>query len=105
MTGTQSWAEDVPVEQTSPGPDADWSLPAANSGDGFREVSHRGRGRTGSQGEYRGGSGRGNRVYRGNRGREAFRGDRGDRSGGEGGHRGRGRSGGYRGYRGRGEGS
>lgn len=105
MTNTQSWAEDVPVEPTS-SPDASWSPPAANSGDGFREVPHRaGRGRTDSQGEYRGGNGRGNRGPRGNRGREAFRGDRGDRGGGEGGYRGRGRGGGYRGHRGRGEGS
>lgn len=104
MTGTQSWAEDVPVEPT-PWTDADSSPPAANNADGFHEVPHRGRGRTGSQGEYRGGGGRGNRGYRGNRGREGFRGDRGDRGGGDGGYRGRGRGGGYRGYRGRGEGS
>lgn len=107
MTSTQSWAEDVPVEPTS-WTDADSSQPAANSGDGFHEVSHRGRGRTGSQGEYRGGGGRGNRGYKGNRGREGFRGDRGDRGdrgGGEGGYRGRGRGGGFRGYRGRGDGS
>lgn len=103
MTSTQSWAEDVPVEAT-PSPDANSSPLAANSGDGFHEVSHRGRGRTGSQGDYRGGGGRGNRGYRGNRGRDGFRGDRGDRGGGEGGYRGRGRGGGYRGYRARGEG-
>lgn len=101
MTGTQSWAEDVPVEPISPA-EANSSPPAVISGDGFHEVSHRGgRGRGGSQGEHRGSNGRGNRGYRGNRGREGFRGDRGDRGGGEGGYRGRGRGGGYRGYRGR----
>lgn len=111
VTSTQSWAEDVPIEPTSA--PAAKSPPAANSGDGFHEVHHRGRGRTGSQGEYYRGGGRG-RGYRGDReggyrGRGGFnnrgdRGDRGDRGGGEGGYRGRGR-GGPRGNRGRGDGS
>lgn len=111
MTGTQSWAEDVPVEPAS-APVAK-SPPAANNGDGFHEVHHRGRGRTGSQGEYHRGGGRG-RGYRGDReggyrGRGGFnRGDRGDRGGGEGGYRGGGdggyRGGGEGGYRGRGRG-
>lgn len=105
MTGTQSWAEDVPTESVPPV--TDLAPPAANNGDGFHEVHHgRGRGRNGSQGEYRGG-GRGGRGFRGDRGndggyrgRGGFRGDR----GGESGYRGRGR-GGFRGNRGRGEGS
>lgn len=117
LSGTQSWAEDVPTEPT-PAPVASGSQPNANGGDGFHEVHHgRGRGRGGPQGEFRGGHrGRGFRGDRGGegggyrggeggyRGRGAFRGDRGDRGGGEGGHRGRGR-GGFRGnHRGRGEG-
>lgn len=82
MTGTQSWAEDVPAEPTA-APTSFADAPAPSGGDGFHEVHHgRGRGR----GEYRGGRGRG---YRGDRGR------------GEGG-RGRGR---FRGQRGRGDGS
>ena len=105
LTGTQSWAEDVPAEPTSL-PAADSSPAPANTGDGFHEVHHRGRGRTGSQGEYRGG-GRGGRGYRVDRGGEAgYRGrggNRGDRGGGDGGYRGRG-GGGFRGNRGRGEG-
>ena len=60
MSGTQSWAEDVPGESApEPTPQAPASAPA---GDGFHEVHHnRGRGRGG--GEYRGG----------NRGRGGFR--------------------------------
>ena len=102
VTGTQSWAEDVPVEQAAT---VNPSAPTANNGnDGFHEVHHnRGRGRGGFQGEYRGNRGRGS--YRGDRGGEGgYRGRggyRGDR-GGEGGYRPRGR-GGPRGQRGRGE--
>lgn len=107
MTSTQSWAEDVPTEPNATIP-ADTVPPTGNHGDGFHEVHHgRGRGRNGSQGDYRGG-GRGGRGFRGDRGGEGgYRGRggfRGDRGGGEGGYRGRGR-GGYRGNRGRGEGS
>ena len=103
MTGTQSWAEDVPTE-TAPAPTSFTEAPVANGGDGFHEVHHgRGRGR----GEYRGGGGRG-RGNRGDRGGEGgYRGRggyRGDRGGGDGERRGRGR-GGFRGNRGRGDGS
>lgn len=105
MTGTQSWAEDVPAEPT-PANNAGLAQPPASIVDGFHEVHHgRGRGRGGAQGEHRGG-GRGGRGFRGDRGGEGgYRGRggfRGDRGGGEGGYRGRGR-GGYRGNRGRGE--
>ena len=106
MAGTQSWAEDVPTE---PVPAIVESVPPLiSNGDGFHEVHHgRGRGRNGSQGEYRGG-GRGGRGFRGDRGNDGgYRGRggfRGDRGGGEGGYRGRGR-GNFRGNRGRGEGS
>ena len=103
MTGTQSWAEDVPTE---PPPayaaPSEAPAPAANGGDGFHEVHHgRGRGRGDSRGGQRGGRGRGGDRgseggHRGGRG-----GFRGDRGGGEGGHRGRGRGG--RGNRGRGD--
>ncbi|KAL6720214.1 hypothetical protein ACLMJK_002135 [Lecanora helva] len=101
MTGTQSWAEDVPSEQ--PPSHAQATLPEAP--DGFHEVQHHrgGRGR-GGQGEHRGGNrGRGYRGDRGEgggRGRGGFRGDRG--GGGDGERRGRGR-GGFRGSRGRGD--
>ena len=100
MTGTQSWAEDVPVEPTA-APISSTEGTAVNGGDGFHEVHHgRGRGR----GEFRGGGGRG-RGNRGDRGGEGgYRGRggyRGDRGGGDGERRGRGR-GGYRANRGRG---
>ena len=86
VTGTQSWAEDVPTV-TDPIPTPDYAQgPANGTGDGFKEVNHRG-GR-GRGGESRGGERRG--------GRGGYRGDR------EGG--GRGRGGGYRGDRGGGEG-
>ena len=104
MTGTQSWAEDVPTE---PPPvyaaPSEAPAPAANGSDGFHEVHHgRGRGRGDFRGGQRGGRGRGGDRgseggHRGGRG-----GFRGDRGGGEGGHRGRGRG---RGTRGRGDAS
>lgn len=104
VSGTQSWAEDVPSE---PAPVASQPPPTTNGGDGFREVHHNRGGR--GRGEYRGGN-RGRGGYRGDRdrgdgggGRGGRGGYRGDRGGGEGGHRGRGRGGGYRGgNRGRG---
>ncbi len=102
MTGTQSWAEDVPSEQ----PPAYAQPPQAETADGFHEVHHNrgGRGR-GGQGEHRGGN-RGGRGFRGDRGEGGGRGrggHRGDRVGGDGERRGRGR-GGFRGNRGRGDG-
>ncbi len=102
MTGTQSWAEDVPSEQ----PPAYAQPPQAETADGFHEVQHNrgGRGR-GGQGEHRGGN-RGGRGFRGDRGEGGGRGrggHRGDRVGGDGERRGRGR-GGFRGNRGRGDG-
>lgn len=106
MTGTQSWAEDIPTEM--PAPAASAAEPKVSGGDGFHEVHHGrgGRGRNGSQSEHRGGH-RGGRSFRGDRGGEGGHrgrgGYRGDRGGGEGGHRGRGR-GGFRANRGRGEG-
>ena len=101
MSNTQSWAEDVPSV-----PPPGYTQATANEGDGFHEVSHHrgGRGRGGSQGEYRGGN-RGGRGFRGDRGEGGGRGrggHRGDRGGGDGERRGRGRGGG--GYRGRGRG-
>ena len=104
MTSTQSWAEDVPLEQ----PPAYAQPSSAEAGDGFHEVQHHhrgGRGR-GGQGEHRGGN-RGGRGFRGDRGEGGgrFRGGmRGDRGGGDSERRGRGR-GGFRGNRGRGEGA
>ncbi|MCJ1340363.1 hypothetical protein MMC09_005657 [Bachmanniomyces sp. S44760] len=101
MSGTQSWAEDVPPPTHSPAP------AATAGGDDFHEVHHHrgGRGRGGPYGEHRGGGRGGRGGFRGerggeggHRGRGGFRGDR----GGEGGYRGRGR-GGFRG-RGRGDG-
>lgn len=88
MTGTQSWAEDVPPDNPSTSFTSFADAPAANGGDGFHEVHH-GRGR-GRGGDHRGDRSRG---YR--RGRGGYRGDRGE------GGRGRGRGG----YRGRGDGS
>ena len=96
MTGTQSWAEDVPIETPI--------AAAASTGDGFHEVHHgrdgRSRGRGGFQGE---GRGRGGRPFRGDRGGEAggYRG----RGGGYRGHRDGGEGGGFRGRGGRGRGS
>ena len=78
MTGTQSWAEDVPIESpplyAAP---SEAHAPAANGGDGFHEVHHgRGRGR----GDFRGGQ-------RGSRGRGGDRGSEGGHRGGRGGFR------------------
>jgi hypothetical protein len=80
VTSTQSWADDTPEPQATPGA-------AASGGDGFHEVHHNrgGRGRGGHQGEGRGGfrgRGRGGprgdfRGGRGGRGRGEFRGGRG----------------------------
>ncbi|KAF2033528.1 hypothetical protein EK21DRAFT_58425 [Setomelanomma holmii] len=71
VTSTQSWADDTPEPQATPG--------AAPSGDGFHEVHHSrgGRGRGGHQGEGRGGfRGRGRGGPRGDfRGRGRGRGD------------------------------
>lgn len=103
MTGTQSWAEEVPTEPTDAMPEPAYLKPAAG-GDGFSEVQRNrgGRGRGGAQGEHRGrgrGGHRGDRAGgEGGRGRGGYRGDR---TGGEGG-RGRGRGGGRN--RGRAEG-
>lgn len=91
---TQSWAEDVPVEQTPPAAESATVPPTAPTGDGFHEVHHRDRGRNGSQGEHRG---RGYRGYRGSRGGEG--GYRGNRNG-DGGYRGDRGEGGYQGNRG-----
>jgi len=96
MTGTQSWAEDVPSEQ----PPAYAQPPQAETADGFHEVQHNrgGRGRGGN---------RGVRGFRGDRGEGGGRGrggHRGDRGGGDGERRGRGR-GGFRGNHGRGDGA
>ena len=106
MSGTQSWAEDVPTEQPPAyAAPTEISAPAANGGDGFHEVHHgRGRGRGEFRGGQRGGRGRGG-GDRGNEGghRGGRGGFRGDRGGGEGNHRGRGRGG--RGNRGRGDGT
>ena len=103
MTGTQSWAEDVPTEPPAAyAAPSEAPAPAANGGDGFHEVHHgRGRGRGDFRGGQRGGRGRGG--DRGSEGghRNGRGGFRGDRGGGEGGHRGRGRGG--RGNRGRGD--
>ena len=103
MTSTQSWAEDVPPEQTP----AYTQPTSAEGGDGFHEVQHHrgGRGRSG-QGEHRGGqrSSRGSRGDRGEGGGRGRGGYRGDRGGGDGERRGRGR-GGFRGNRGRGDGA
>lgn len=105
MSGTQSWAEDVPSSMPTP---AYIQTPPTNEGDGFHEVSHHrgGRGRGGAQGEHRGGN-RGRGGFRGDRGEGGGRGrggHRGDRGGGDGERRGgRGRGGGFRGNRGRGD--
>jgi hypothetical protein len=83
VTSTQSWADDTPEPQATPG--------AATGGDGFHEVTHhnrggrgrgghqgegrggfRGRGRGGPRGDFRGGRGRGRGEFRGGRG--GFRG-------------------------------
>ena len=83
LSGTQSWAEDVPSHTTP--------LAAPGGGDGFHEVHHgrEGRGRGSGRGAYQGeGRGRG-RPFRG------------DRAGEGGGYRGRG---GYRGHRDGGDG-
>ncbi|KAH7073673.1 hypothetical protein BKA63DRAFT_514590 [Paraphoma chrysanthemicola] len=82
VTSTQSWADDTPEPQATPG--------AASGGDGFHEVHHsrggrgrgghqgegrggyRGRGRGGPRGDFRGGRGRGRGDFRGPRG--GFRG-------------------------------
>lgn len=108
MTGTQSWAEDVPTEPTDSMLTPAYAQLPADGGDGFHEVQHHrgGRGRGGGQGEHRGGN-RGGRGFRGDRGDGGGRGRggyRGDRGGGEGGRGGRGR-GGSRGNRGRGDGA
>ncbi len=107
MTGTASWAEDVPTEPTDSMPTPAYAQIPADGGDGFHEVQHHrgGRGRGGGQGEHRG-SNRGGRGFRGDRGEGGGRGRggyRGDRGGGE---RGSGRNrGGFRGNRGRGDGA
>ncbi|KAI4206990.1 MAG: hypothetical protein LQ346_000822 [Caloplaca aetnensis] len=90
MTGTQSWAEDVPADPHWNSGPSEAAAAASAGSDGFNEV-RRGRGSR-SQGDSRGGG----------RGRGGYRGDRGGGGGGEGGYRGRG--GGYRGDRGGGEG-
>lgn len=82
VTSTQSWADDTPEPQATPG--------AASGGDGFHEVHHtrggrgrgghpgegrggfRGRGRGGPRGDFRGNRGRGRGEFRGPRG--GFRG-------------------------------
>ena len=114
---TQSWAEDVPNDPAPATTETGAAPPTNNTGDGFHEVHHGGRGGRGRGGEHRGGW-RGRGGFRGGdrggeggyRGRGGFRGDRGGEGGyrgdrgGEGGYRGRGR-GGFRGQRGRGENS
>ena len=106
MTGTQSWAEDVPSEAPISA--------APGTGDGFHEVHHGrdGRARGGGRGGYHGeGRGRGGRPFRGDRGGEGggYRGRgggyRGHRDSGEGGGRARGGRGRGGGGRGRGDGS
>ena len=111
MTGTQSWAEDVPTEPTDSMPTPAYAQPSADGGDGFHEVQHHrgGRGRGGGQGEHRGGNrgGRGSKSDRGEsggRGRGGYKGDRGGGDGGQRGGGGRGR-GGFRSNRGRGDGA
>ena len=110
MSGTQSWAEDVPGDSiTTPTPPVPVNGNLGTTGsDGFQDVIHhvRGRGR-GFQGD-RGGGNRGRGGYRGDRSGEGHRGGRGgyrgDRGGGEGGFR-RGRGGPRGGPRSRGDSS